>query len=101
MAADYTSPVAASKRNAIGPVFSKSNPISNAGSFRATKSPFCATVSRATGDYYRWRREYGEDVENIGIMLIPKLRQIFPERYDYFSTEQFMENLSRFLYRNS
>jgi hypothetical protein len=39
-------------------------------------------------------------------MLIPKLRQIFPDRYsssgvDYFSTEQFMENLSRFLYRNS
>lgn len=98
--------VAASKRNTVGPVFSKSDPISNAGSFRATKSPFCATVSKATGDYYRWRREYGEDVENIGIMLIPKLRQIFPDRYsssgvDYFSTEQFMENLSRFLYRNS
>jgi hypothetical protein len=39
-------------------------------------------------------------------MLIPKLRHIFPDRYsssgvDYFSTEQFMENLSRFLYRNS
>lgn len=93
--------IAASKTITKGPIFPLSNAIPNASPSRPAKSPFSATISRATGDYYRWRREYGGDVENISIMLIPRLREIFPDYYSYFSTEQFMENLSRFLYRNS
>lgn len=67
----------------------------------SNESIFRPTIRRVAGDYNRWRRTHGEDIENIAIMLIPKLQRIFPEQYDYFRTEQFLEKLSYFLYKNS